>query len=159
MNKKPYYANFALCLINMMATRYYECNNNIIINDKTAFYLQLVSTFWTSWLYQDLSSSATQHSSVLDPFSSVFHCCARLGLGSRMEQGNNLVLTDLYQGFFQLFAQGGGQNEIVWIIGGSSTYLCAKHVTNWGVRGTPGNFDFLLDTIWWNLGLFTIYCH
>ena len=31
-------------------------------------------------------------------------------------------------GFFQLFAQGGkgGQNEIVWIIGGASMYLCAK---------------------------------
>ena len=34
------------------------------------------------------------------------------------------------QGFFQLFAQGGGgrQNEIVWIVGGASTYSCAKHV-------------------------------
>ena len=28
------------------------------------------------------------------------------------------------------FLPKGGQNEIVWIIGGASMYLCAKHVAN-----------------------------
>ena len=59
-------------------------------NEKIVFYLQLVSTFWTSWLYQDSSFSATQRSSVPDPFSSVFHYCVHLGLGLRMEHRNNL---------------------------------------------------------------------
>ena len=63
------------------------------------------------------------------------------------------------QGFFQLLAKGGGQNEIVWIIGGASTYLCKACGKLGGVRGhaPPGNFvffDLLVDAIWWNLGLF-----
>ena len=40
---------------------------------------------------------------------------------------------------------GGGQNEIAWIIEGTSTYLCAKHVANYrGVWGHAplGNFEF-----------------
>ena len=35
----------------------------------------------------------------------------------------------LHRGFFS-FLPKGGQNEIVWIIGGASTYLCAKHGAN-----------------------------
>ena len=52
-----------------------------------------------------------------------------------LSRGAIHVLVCMYkyiQGFFQLFAQGGGggQNEIVWITGGASMYPCAKHVAN-----------------------------
>ena len=44
-----------------------------------------------------------------------------------------------------VFMLRGRQNEIVWIIGGASTYLCAKHVANKGDPGasSPGKFCFL----------------
>ena len=72
------------------------------------------------------------------------------------------------QGLIQVFAQGGGgQNKIVWIIGGGQVCV-SKHVANKGVQGTLPReiliLDLLLDAIWWNLGLFlhkhniTIYC-
>ena len=59
----------------------------------------------------------------------------------------------IYQGFFQLFAQGEGQNEIVWIIGGgkyiSMCNACGK------LRGSGGMLSsemlilvLLLDAIW-----------
>ena len=48
-------------------------------------------------------------------------------------RGSYALCRLIKQAFFQLFAQGGGgggQNEIVWIIGGTSVYPCAKHVAN-----------------------------
>ena len=43
-------------------------------------------------------------------------------------------------GFLSVFCP----NEIVWIIEGTSTYPCAKHVANEGVWGhaPPGNLEF-----------------
>ena len=68
----------------------------------------------------------------------------------------------------QIFAQGewGGENEIVWIIGGwggeggGQVCICVQCVQEArGVRGhvPPGNLilDLLLDAIWWNLGPFS----
>ena len=43
-------------------------------------------------------------------------------------------------------------------IGGSSTYLCAKHCDKLGGQGHTWEIlilDLLLDAIWWNLGLFS----
>ena len=54
---------------------------------------------------------------------------------------------------------GGGQNEIVWIIGGQVS-ICVQSIGQTrGIRGhaPPRNFvfcDLLLDAIWWNLELF-----
>ena len=53
----------------------------------------------------------------------------------------------------------GKENKIVWIIGGASTYLCAKRAASQGggFRGVLPReiliLDLLLDAIWWNLGL------
>ena len=63
------------------------------------------------------------------------------------------------QGFFQLFAQRGVQNEIVWIIGGGKYISVCKACGKLGGPGacSPGEIlilDLLLYTIWWNLGLF-----
>ena len=60
---------------------------------------------------------------------------------------NYVIQVDcINQGFFHLFAQGGGQNEIVWIIGGSSQVrICVQSMWQTrGVRGhaSLGNFDF-----------------
>ena len=55
-------------------------------------------------------------------------------------------------GFFQLFVQVGAGG------GGKYVSMCKACGKLGGVRGCalPGSFDFglLLDTIWWNLGLF-----
>ena len=65
------------------------------------------------------------------------------------------------QGLFQLFAQGGGQNEIAWIIGGGGKYVpvckaCGKLGESRGMF--PREIlilELLLDAIWWNPGLFS----
>ena len=58
--------------------------------------------------------------------------------------------------FFQLFAQGeGGElNDNVWIIGGGGKYVKlggSRDMLPWEIF----ILDLLLDTIWWNLGLFS----
>ena len=50
-------------------------------------------------------------------------------LASSVDTGNDPVTV------FLSFVPKGGQNEIVWIIGGARTYSCAKHVAN---QGGPG---------------------
>ena len=58
------------------------------------------------------------------------HQCGRHFNGRQLSGLNKL------QGFFQLFAQGGGQNEIVWIIGGGSKYVSMCKAC--GKLGGPG---------------------
>ena len=79
---------------------------------------------------------------------------------------STLSFLELHTGFLQLFVQGGeGQSEIVWIVkGGGQVNICVQSM--WQTRqvrrhALPGNFDFglLLDTIWWNQGLFRIVYH
>ena len=52
--------------------------------------------------------------------------------------------TKTFARIFFSFLPKRGQNEIVWIIEGTSTYPCAKHVANEGVWGhaPPGNLEF-----------------
>ena len=69
----------------------------------------------------------------------------------------------LSQGFFPK----GGQNEIVWIIGGQDVFVCKAcgKLGGSGGHAPPGNFGFFdlsLDAIWWNLELFShkhLLCH
>ena len=48
------------------------------------------------------------------------------------------------QGFFQLFAQGGGQNEIVWIIGGGKYVSMCKACGKLGGSGGMLPWEILI---------------
>ena len=55
----------------------------------------------------------------------LFMITSQLGI-----EGHGKLLYCRHQGFFQLFAQGGGKMGLYGLLGGASMYSCAKHVAN-----------------------------
>ena len=81
---------------------------------------------------------------------------------------STLSFLELHTGFLQLFAQGGNKVRLYGLSGGGGRGRASKYprANMWQTRrirrhALPGNFDFglLLDTNWWNQGLFRIIYH